>query len=614
VEACFGHSPPLAVPAIEIRSEDQRLEQLLARIDPQRIVVITGAGISAESGIPTYRGEEGYWTETSANYQPEQTAYLSFFNQHPREVWRFGLELRRMCTPAQPNLAHHALVEIERAFADDFLLVTQNIDGLHLRAGNSAARTIEAHGSLYVMRPVEGEPTLLPIPDAVECPRRGEPLDDASFALLATADGRRTRPHTMFFDEPYDERLYRSDTAFAAAKRCELLIVIGTSGATAMPWHLAVHAREADAAIVVVDPEETPFAVHARNRERDDKGLWLRGPSTRWVPRIAELLVAQRGRPRSSPERSSTSSCRSLRPSERAELRLEPAAAPDDPDFASSHALAELLGRRQPRRIVVLTGAGISAESGLPTFRGPEGYWVVGPRAARPTTRAQFEADARATWAFHLHLRQVFAAAQPNLAHHSLARLEQSIGDDLCLITQNIDGLHRRAGNSAGRTYELHGSCSLMRAVEGDPLPIEIPAELPMVEPDAPLPEAVWDALVMPDGARARPHVLWWDEAYNEVQYRSESSLAAGRECDLLIVIGTSGAAALPYAITAQAVLEAGAALIDINPDDNPYAEHARDLAERGRGVWLRGTASRWVPEVVAQLLALRSGQEINNC
>jgi NAD-dependent deacetylase len=588
-------------------SEDQRLEQLLARTSPERIVVITGAGISAESGIPTYRGEEGYWTETSANYQPEQTAYLSFFQQDPREVWRFCFELHRTCSAARPNVAHHGLVAIEHAFGDDFLLVTQNIDGLHQRAGNSAARTIEAHGSLHLMRPVDGEATLLPIPAAVECPRRGEPLDDASFALLATADGRRTRPHAMFFDEPYDERLYRSDTAFAAAKHCDLLIVIGTSGATAMPWHLAVHARDADAAIVVVDPEETPFAVHARNRERDGKGLWLQGPSTSWVPRIAELLCAQRGRPRVAPERTSASPRRAPRSSVRAELRIEPAVAPDAPDFTASAALAQMLERRQPRRITVLTGAGISAESGIPTFRGPAGYWVVGPRAARPTTRTEFESDPRGTWAFHLHLRQVFAAAQPNLAHRSLARLEQGIGDDFRLITQNIDGLHRRAGNSAARTYELHGTCSLMRAVDGDPLPIEIPGHLQTVESEPSLPEAVWDELVMPSGARARPHVLWWDEAYNEVQYRSESALAAGRECDLLIVIGTSGAAALPYAITAQAVLEAGAALIDINPDDNPYAEHARDLAEQGRGVWLRGTASRWVPEVVAQLLSLRS-------
>ncbi len=583
-------------------SEDQRLEQLLARTNPKRIVVITGAGISAESGIPTYRGDDGYWTETSANYQPEQTAYLSFFEQHPREVWRFFLASRRTCTEARPNVAHHALVAIERAFEDDFLLVTQNVDGLHLLAGNSPARTIEAHGSLHMMRPVDGEPTLLPIPETVEPPRRGQPLDDASFSSLVTPDGRRTRPHLMFFDEPYDEGLYRSSTAFEAAKRCELIIVIGTSGAAAMPWHLMVHAREADAAIVVVDPEETPFAVHARNREREGKGLRLRGPSTAWVPRIAELLLAQRERPRASmvePERASEMPRR--RAAVRPEIRLEPASSDE-----GSLALAELLQRSQPRRVVVLTGAGISAESGIPTYRGSNGYWVVGPRAARPTTRAEFERDPRSVWSFHLHCRQTFDAATPNPAHVTLARLEQALGDDMRLITQNIDGLHRRAGSSAVRTYELHGSCSSMRAVEGDPRPIEIPPQISWLDADAPLPDEIWNALVMPDGARARPHVLWWDEAYNEVQYRSESALAAGRDCDVVITVGTSGAAAMPYAITAGAVLGAGAVLIDINPEDNPYAEHARDLAEQGRGLWLRGRASRWVPELVEGLIELR--------
>ncbi|MCA9700309.1 MAG: hypothetical protein KC431_22475 [Myxococcales bacterium] len=82
--------------------------------------------------------------------------------------------------------------------------------------------------------------------------------------------------------------------------------------------------------------------------------------------------------------------------------------------------------------------------------------------------------------------------------------------------------------------------------------------------------------------------MLWWDEAYNEVQYRSETALAAGAGCDLLVTIGTSGPAALPYAIAAQAVLGAEATLIDINPDDNPYAEHAQMLAEEGRGLALR--------------------------
>jgi NAD-dependent deacetylase len=270
-----------------------RLEALLARTRPERIVVVTGAGISVASGIPMYRDADGYWSETSANYEPESTAYLASFRERPQDVWQFCLRQRALCVVAAPNRAHAALVRLEQLYGDGFLLVTQNVDGLHRRAGNSAARTIEAHGSVDFMRPLEpreGEPQLLPIPDELVLHGRSETLSEASWARLRTADGRLTRPHTMFFDEPYDQQLYRSQEAFDHARKCDLLLVIGTSGATAMPWHLAVHAREADAAIICVDPNETPFGVHARNRERADKGLWLQGTSEEWVPRIVELL------------------------------------------------------------------------------------------------------------------------------------------------------------------------------------------------------------------------------------------------------------------------------------------------------------------------------------
>lgn len=583
-------------------SEDHQLEQLLARVRPRRIAVVTGAGISVDSGLPTYRGDDGYWTEGSANYQPEDTGNLWYFRQHPREVWARTLHMRRVCGQAKPNAAHYALAALERAYADDFLLITQNIDGLHLRAGNTRTRTIEAHGNVDSMRPLDGEPVLMPIPAAVASPALGEPLDNASWALLRGPDGVLARPHTMFFDEPYDEQLYRSDTAFEFADACDLLLVIGTSGATGMPWHLAIRARDADAAIIVVDPQQTPFTTHACARAHVGKGMWLQGSSSDWVPRIVELLLAQRRKPVLSVEPPPSMRTRKhLRPAPVADIRLEPITQHDD-----SHALAELLERRQPRRVVILTGAGISAESGVPTYRGPGGYWTVGRRANRPITRAEFQRDPRAMWAFHLRRRAELQQTEPNAAHLALAELERDYGDDLCLITQNIDGLHLRAGNTRARTIELHGSCELMRAVEGDSRPIELPPNLELLDGDEQLLDSTFDALVMPDGTRARPHVLCWDEAYNEAQYRSESALAAGEGCDLIVTIGTSGAAALPYAIAAQAVLIADAVLIDINPDDNPYAEHARALAEHGRGLALAGSATRWVPELVELLLALR--------
>ncbi|MCA9700308.1 MAG: NAD-dependent deacylase, partial [Myxococcales bacterium] len=113
------------------------------------------------------------------------------------------------------------------------------------------------------------------------------------------------------------------------------------------------------------------------------------------------------------------------------------------------------------------TGAGISAESGVPTYRGPGGYWTVGRRANRPTSRAEFESDPRSTWAFHLRCRADFRLAAPNPAHHALARLEQGYGDAMWLITQNIDSLHLRAGSSREQTIELHGSCERWTAIRG---------------------------------------------------------------------------------------------------------------------------------------------------
>ena len=111
------------------------LTQLLEPIRRRtaRIVVLTGAGISAESGIPTFRGHEGYWVVGSRNYMPEEMATQAMFQRHPEQVWRWYLYRFGVCRNAEPNDAHRALVKLEAAYGDRFRLVTQNIDGLHRR-------------------------------------------------------------------------------------------------------------------------------------------------------------------------------------------------------------------------------------------------------------------------------------------------------------------------------------------------------------------------------------------------------------------------------------------------------------------------------------------------
>ncbi|MCA9686135.1 MAG: RNA polymerase subunit sigma, partial [Myxococcales bacterium] len=109
---------------------ERELDTLLARTEPKKVVVLTGAGISAESGIPTFRGPEGYWTVGAREYHPQELATLQAFNRMPREVWHWYLYRRGICRAAEPNPAHFALVELERALGDRFTLITQNVDGL----------------------------------------------------------------------------------------------------------------------------------------------------------------------------------------------------------------------------------------------------------------------------------------------------------------------------------------------------------------------------------------------------------------------------------------------------------------------------------------------------
>jgi NAD-dependent deacetylase len=104
------------------------------RDDSKTLVVMTGAGISAESGIPTFRGKEGYWTVGAREYHPQEMATFSMFSSEQEEVWSWYLYRRGVCRGAAPNAGHQAVVKMEQALGDRFLFLSQNVDGQHLRA------------------------------------------------------------------------------------------------------------------------------------------------------------------------------------------------------------------------------------------------------------------------------------------------------------------------------------------------------------------------------------------------------------------------------------------------------------------------------------------------
>ena len=175
-----------------------------------RVFVLTGAGVSAESGIPTFRGSGGLWR----NYRIEEVASPSAWARDPALVWEFYSMRRRVAATAKPNPAHFALAELGRKLGDRLFLCTQNVDNLHEQAGST--RVVHMHGELFKSR-------------CDTC--RREPFVDQSVCeppsgLPRCQCGGRIRPHICWFGEvPFE-----LDTIFTALDRCTLFAAIGTSG------------------------------------------------------------------------------------------------------------------------------------------------------------------------------------------------------------------------------------------------------------------------------------------------------------------------------------------------------------------------------------------------
>lgn len=227
----------------------------------RRVVVFTGAGISKESGLPTFReAQSGLW----ARFRPEELATPEAFARDPALVWRWYAWRREGVRRAEPNAAHRALAGLEERVAD-FTLVTQNVDGLHHRAGSR--RILELHGNiLRTVCSVERTEVLeeLGPGEPPPCPRCGAPL----------------RPDVVWFGEVLPAEAM--ERAFAAAARCDLVLVVGTSGRVYPAAGLVPVALEAGATVVVVDPGESGWQ-HPRVHH-------LRGEAGKVVPDVAGLI------------------------------------------------------------------------------------------------------------------------------------------------------------------------------------------------------------------------------------------------------------------------------------------------------------------------------------
>lgn len=235
----------------------------------QRLTVLTGAGVSKESGVPTFRDAlDGLW----AHYDPAQLANAAVFLHNPKLVWDFYEYRRSIMRPAKPNPGHYALAELERRFPN-MQIITQNVDDLHEQAGSK--NVIRLHGCISANKcfaNCQGDPTHVDVallkwdrdsgPPA--CPRCGSPV----------------RPDVVWFGE-----ILPSDQLQAAISACEVadvMLVIGTSGVVRPAADLPFYAKQRGATLIEINPVESEITASA--------DLWLAGPAGEILPRVLAAL------------------------------------------------------------------------------------------------------------------------------------------------------------------------------------------------------------------------------------------------------------------------------------------------------------------------------------
>jgi len=221
------------------------------------VTALTGAGISAESGIPTFRGPDGLWKD----YKPEELATPEAFARDPRLVWEWYNWRRERIAKAQPNPAHRALVAIEIR-KPGFTLVTQNVDGLHDLAGSG--KILKLHGDIWRMRCTEC---------GANCPNRRVPLPKLP---PHCACGGLARPGVVWFGEPLPEGIMKE--AEHAAGQAQVFLVIGTSAVVYPAAGLIPYAKQAGARVIEINTEPSALSNVA--------DCVLQGPAGELLPQL----------------------------------------------------------------------------------------------------------------------------------------------------------------------------------------------------------------------------------------------------------------------------------------------------------------------------------------
>jgi NAD-dependent deacetylase len=219
-----------------------------------RVFVITGAGISAESGIPTFRGKAGYWR----NLDPTKLATPEAFARDPKLVWQWYRERRRRIREAKPNAAHEAIARLS-ILAREFLLVTQNVDDLHTRAGLPNGKIVQIHGDIFVTRCSRCD--FSRVDHDYEHEREHE-HEGEGVPQCPRCNGLM-RPGVVWFGERLDAGKIDMVENYLSAGSCDLVLVIGTTALFGYIIDWALRGRGTFGELIEINPEETALSKFA---------------------------------------------------------------------------------------------------------------------------------------------------------------------------------------------------------------------------------------------------------------------------------------------------------------------------------------------------------------
>lgn len=206
------------------------------------VVVLAGAGLSQESGVPTFRGADGLWKE----FRPEDLATPEAFQKNPDLVWEWYCWRRSIIAKAEPNPAHYAIVEMEKNF-ESFFLITQNVDGLHRKAG--CKKFLEIHGCIWETR-------------CINCHDVREDFETDYIRIKPCRKcGGQMRPNVVWFGEAIPDMNLRK--SIYSVQNCDVMLVVGTSGYVQPSASFPFYAKQNNAKVIDVNLEPTPISAIA---------------------------------------------------------------------------------------------------------------------------------------------------------------------------------------------------------------------------------------------------------------------------------------------------------------------------------------------------------------